>query len=623
MLQELGIRNFALLEDVRVPFGPGFNVLTGETGAGKSILIDAIGRVLGGRASPEDIRTGAEHARIEAVFDLPQRATAPALHALLEEIGLLGSAAGEAERDAEALILSRDLSRTGRSIARINGRAVPVTVQAQVGQHLVDVHGQHEHFSLLRPEVQLDLLDRFGGLLPLRDQVAAVVRELRSGRSVLKQLRVDERELARRVDLLHFQVEEIRAARLQPGEDAELDRERLLLMNAERLAQLSGQLYALLAGGSDEQRSALDLLGMAARELASLAQIDAVATEQERALAEAVAQVEEVARYFRAYLEGVEFDPQRLAAIEDRVDLLRNLKRKYGDTLAAVVAFGEQAAAELEQLANREQRAAELEAREVELVAEAAGRATQLSLARRAAGDRLATLVQRQLADLNLKAAFEVALLQVPDSDGLPLTEQCHGSTLMGAKVQPPAPSAQHGSPNAGATAPYHGTTARTAPGVRFDESGIDQVEFRIAPNPGEPLKPVARIASGGELSRILLALKSILSDVDYAPTLIFDEIDVGIGGRGAEVVAEKLYRIAARHQVLCVTHLPQIAAFGDRHYFIAKQERDGRTVTEVRPLSDPERVEELAQMLGGSTMAALSRANELLSRARKGNTKG
>ncbi|MGH2352938.1 MAG: DNA repair protein RecN [Chloroflexota bacterium] len=582
MLQELTIRNFALLEEVRVAFGDGLNVLTGETGAGKSILIDALGAVLGGRVTTEAIRTGTDRAMVEAIFQLPPAGgSAPVpVRLLLDELGLDSALDGDTEDDG-ALILARELSRSGRSVARVNGRAVPVSMLAQLSASLVDIHGQHEHLSLLRADAQRDLLDRFGGLMAQREAVAAMVKDLRAVRAELRAMQQDEREVARRIDLLSFQVEEIQGAKLQPGEEEALARERTRLANAARLAELAAAVYERLSGSATDAVSAIDQLGQAARDLVQVTRIDAEMAEQEQLLAEAVAQVEEVGRALRAYSEGIEFAPERLEAVNERLDLIHTLQRKYGATIEEVLAFGERAAAELDQIVNREARTAALEQRVAALEQEIAAAATALSSARAAAGDRLAAAVAEELRALSLRGAFEVVLLRQPDPDGVPVD------------------------------------SGRT----RCDETGIDEVEFRFAPNVGEPSKPVARTASGGELSRILLALKAVLSAVDRTPTLIFDEVDAGVGGRNGQVLGEKLAGLAAEHQVLCVTHLPQIAAYGDAHFYIAKQERAGRTVTTVTPLDSDGQARELAQMLGGVTPATLEQARQL--RALAANGKG
>ncbi|HEV2122008.1 MAG TPA: DNA repair protein RecN, partial [Chloroflexota bacterium] len=516
MLQELTIRNFALLEEVRLSFQKGLNVLTGETGAGKSIIIDAIGTVLGGRASSEVIRAGAERAMVEAIFDLPSRSDGGEhLLALIDELGLVDQG-GEGETN---LILARELSRSGRNVARINGRTVPVGVLAQVGSLLIDIHGQHEHLSLLRPGAQRDLLDRYGDLMPQRAKVAALVRDLRSVRTQLREMQHDEREVARRIDLLSFQVEEIQAAKLTPGEEESLVQDRTRLANAARLAELAGAIHQALAGGVGDEPSAMDLLGSAAKDLAMLCRIDEEMETHEALLVEATAQVEELARTFRAYQENIEFAPERLNQVNERLELIHELERKYGATIPEVLAFAEQAGVELESLVNREARTAELERRAATLERDIAREAAVLSEQRRRVGERLASGVAHEMRALSLRGDFEVAVQQETSSEGIAVEGVSDGRP------------------------------------VRLDETGMDVVEFRFAPNPGEPARSVARTASGGELSRILLALKAVLSAADRTPTLIFDEVDAGIGGRNGQVIGEKLALIGEQHQVLCVTH--------------------------------------------------------------------
>ncbi len=590
MLHELTIENFALLARVHIRFGAGLNVLTGETGAGKSIIIDAISRVLGSRGGADDVRTGAKHAHIEAVFSLA--APPAALHTLLAERGLLDTDDDEAPDTGPLdLILTRDIRPSGRSVGRVNGRAVPLHTVAALGRFLLDIHGQTEHLSLLQPATQLQLLDRFAGLEALGEAVRDTAAALGTAQRQWRAMQQNERELARRADLLRYQVDEIADANVQPGEDAALQRERHLLLNAEQLASATASAYAQL-NGTEGAAGAVDQLGDAARQLNALTDIDPTLAETEALLTEATALVEEVGRSLRAYAEAVEADPARLAEVEERLDLIRSLQRKYGDTIEAVLAYGTAAAAELDGLTRRDERLAELAARAEDLAARLGQQATRLSRTRRRAARQLATAVAAELADLSLSAAFEVAVECQPDPDGVPWSPD-----------EAPGPGEE----------PAPGTL------LAWDNSGMDTVEFRIAPNPGEPPKPVARIASGGEMSRILLSLKSILSSVDRTPTLIFDEIDVGIGGRSGWVLGEKLAELAAHHQVLCVTHLPQLAVYGRSHFFIAKQERQNRTTTTVQELAEQERLSEIAQMLGGATAASLTRAREMLERVHRG----
>ena len=594
MLAELTISNFAIIERLNLALGPGFNVFTGETGAGKSILIDAISALLGERIGADVVRAGAERALIEGIFDvsplLAQRATIGAaadaangaadvnvavFTALLAEIGV--------EPEDGQLILSREVTAGGRSVARVNGRVTPLATLQRIAGELVDIHGQGAHLTLLRPERHVVYLDRYAGLEAEREQVAALYAQWRAARRELERLRTDEREIERRIELLRYQVEEITAARLVPGELEDLERERRMLANAERLGELTATVHAALHGDEeDEAPGALDLLATAQRALVELLRLDETLNAQREALDQAIFMLEDVSAATRDYQEQVAADPARQAEVEERLDLISRLRRKYGATLEEILAFAETAARELAGLANREERAAELLAEEERLRQRIGIVAGQLSQRRRVAGEALAQAMERQLDDLNMrKARFQTRISQRPDPDG----------------------------------APVHESSGEMR--YAFTATGVDQVEFLIAPNPGEPFKPLARTASGGETSRLMLALKTILSHADAVPILIFDEIDSGISGRSGQVVGEKLWGLGQAHQVLCITHLPQIAALGDRHFQVAKALRGERTTTEVVALDGASRVDELSQMLGGATTSA-SRANahELLERA-------
>lgn len=576
MLLEITIRDFAIIDLVRISFSSGFNVMTGETGAGKSIIIDAVGALLGGRVGAEVVRTGAKAASIEGVFLLPGSGweSRNALMALLEEYGV--------EKDDDGtIILSREVSASGRTLARINGRTVPVSVLQQVGRTLVDIHGQTEHLSLLRVGRHLDFLDGYGGLLNLRREVADAVSRLRQVRRQIEELTQDERELARRVDLLTFQVNEIDSAKLHPGEEEGLESERVLLVNAEKLILAAEGAYQALYEGVDPQRSILDLLDDVSAGVGSLARLDPGVAAYEKALEEARYQLEDVAHFLRGYRDRIERDPQRLEAVEERLMLIHNLKRKYGASVEEVLAFRDKARSELEGISTSEEKLADLRAEETQLLKRVAQAAERLSIERRAVAGRLAAAVQEELASLAMdKSRFEV-LVEQRLSDG--------GVELSDGRV------------------------------CEFDATGVDNVEFLLSANPGEPTKPLAKIASGGEISRVMLALKTVLAQVDPAVTLIFDEIDAGIGGRTAPVIGRKLWNLSTSHQVICVTHLPQIAAFGDGHLSIRKEVKGERTATFVEALDDDQRIDEIAAMLGGaSTGVARENARELMSGARR-----
>ncbi len=582
MLAELTIRDFAIIDQLHLTFGAGFNVLTGETGAGKSIIIDAIGLLLGDRASPDMIRAGQEKALVEGVFMLAP-GLAAVLDPLLRENGL--------ESDGQELSLAREIRRGGRSISRINGSAVNTTLLSEIGAALVDVHGQSEHLSLMNVKRHVGLLDRYVNLEDLRTTMARLVRQLNTVRRELIALQRDERELARRVDLLTYQVNDIGAARLAAGEDKALEMELKRLSNAEQLMKLTEQVIGALEEGGDEQPAAVDMLGQASHALGRLIRIDPTLEDLQRQLDDLTEQIVDIGREVRHYGDGIEFNPERLQQAEERLSLIYNLKRKYGDSIADIVTFGERAQAELNSITHAGERIEELGKEEKRLLHEIGALGTQMSHARRAAGERLARAIEHELADLRMaRANFAVDIQWQESADG----------AFVSASAFPGA---------AAASAEESAIQRR----VSFDSTGLDRVEFLVSANPGEPLRPLARVASGGETSRLMLALKTVLSHADETPTLIFDEIDVGIGGRVGAIVGQKLWSLNSNHQVLCITHLPQLAAFGDTHFSVSKDTHEGRTITEVRSLARPARVEELAQMLGTPTSVGRESAEALL----------
>ena len=576
MLIELNIANFAIIDELTLRFHPGFNVLTGETGAGKSIIIDAVTLLLGGRADTSFVRSGSNRARIEGSFRLSEEVRT-IIDPILEREGLDGD-------EPDILILGREIRSNGRSFCRVNGSTVNLSILEEVAQPLVDIHGQSEHLSLLKVRQHQRFLDRYAGLDNQRLELAAEVRQLRQVRQELNSLLQDQQRLARRIDQLTFQVEEIEAADLQPGEEEELNIERNRLANAEQLSQLAGELYRLLIeGDGDEQSPATDLLGQAARLIGSLVKLDDTWDEQRQLIDGLVYQLEDLGGTVRAYSENIDFNPSRLQEVEERLGLIFNLKRKYGDTIAEIIEFGQKAQAELDTLSHSEERIDELREEEERLRHKIGQVALALSNARRQASQALAEGVVAQLADLGMdQADFSVQIEWSDDSDGV-YVETGDGQRILAC-----------------------------------DERGLDRIEFLIAPNPGEPPKPLVKVASGGETSRTMLALKTVLASADETPTLIFDEIDQGIGGRVGGVVGRKLWGLAHQgdHQVLCVTHLPQIAAYGDAHYHVAKQVVKNRTQTGVRTLADDDRVEELAQMLGTPSDSTRQSAREILNQA-------
>ena len=555
-LLELGVSDLALLERVRISFAAGFNVVTGETGAGKSLLIDALGLALGSRADPGLVRHGAEAARVEALFD----------------------------RLPEPLVCVREVAASGRSIARLDDETVTAARLAATAGPLVEIHGQHEQARLLDERWQRDLLDAYGGHADARAAMVAAVAAWRENEVALAALAIDPRELERRIALVEHEAAEIAGARLRPGEIAEIRARLAASRHLEAIARGVEAITASLAGDDSEvgPAGARDQAGRAGAEAAALGRLDPRFAALADRLAGLAAELDDAAADARALAEGVDHDPGALLALEERLSFLFTLERKYGEEVAELLVRADRAGAEVERLralgTERARRAGEA----ARLLGEVAGAAQLLSDRRRAAAAALAADVEAALGDLGLGGTtVEVAVGRRPAGRDEPAVE-------LGGDA------------------------------VAFDASGVDVVVFRIAPNPGEPARPLARIASGGELSRISLAIEEVLADADATPTLVFDEIDAGIGGRSADPVGRTLWMLARRHQVLCVTHLPQIAAHADAHFTIHKVVRAGRTVTEVRRLDDDGRIAELAAMIGGPAggPAAEASAGELLERA-------
>ena len=566
MLRDLRIENFAIIDRLELSFGGGLNVLTGETGAGKSIVIDAVEVLLGARASADLVRTGCEGAAVEAVFDVED---APGAARILESEGLPRLADG-------GVALQREISIAGRNASRVNGRAVPLALMQRLGRALLDIHGQHEHQSLLQRASQLLVLDRYGGadLRAARERYDGLYGRWLKLRRDLTELEGESGERERKVDLLRFQANEIAAARLRAGEEDELGTERRILANAARLQETAAGAFAALYEG--DRRPVVDVLGEVQAGLEAAAALDPALKPLAEGVADARYRLEDAARGLREYRDRMQYDPGRLEVIETRLDLLTTLRRKYGATLADVIAFGERAQAEFGRL----ERAAELAAsirQEIAAVAvELGAAAAELSRLRRAAGDKLGRAVTAELDGLSMAGArFAVALEQEEDEPGGEVT------------VRP----------------------------VALGPTGADQAEFLFGPNVGEPPKPLARIASGGEMARVMLAIKTVLADADAVAAMIFDEVDAGIGGRTVQAVAERLARVAAARQVICVTHLPAIASVAESHFVVAKEERDGRVVTLVRRLGAADRAGEIARMLGGSdlTDVTMEHAKKLL----------
>lgn len=570
MLLELSITNLAIIDHTRIRFQDGLNAITGETGAGKSILLDALGAVLGARVSSDLVRTGAKSALVEGQFELPAVGFETILE-ILEEIGI--------EHDpAEPLIFSRDITANGRSSARINGRMVTAGQLNGIGSLLVDIHGQSDHLSILNPDEQRRILDRYAGLEELRAQTSESVAEWKAAKRALAELNTGSREREQRRDLLQFQVNEIDEVAPESGEDDALKRERDVLLNADALRiHALGAVEALI--GEASEIDAISLLRQVERNVLEAAGLDSGAKLLGERATEILVLAEDLARDVRDYAEAIEGDPERLQWVDDRLNSLQVLKRKYGATLEEVIAYRNQAAGDLEELSAEKYDPAALSARLESAQSEARALAIKLSSAREEAASQLSAATMQSIADLHMgNAEVDIRVEQIKDADGLPLAD------------------------------------GRT---VRVDGSGIDSISFLIAPNMGEALKPIGRIASGGETARMMLAIKSILSDVDETPTLVFDEIDVGVGGRSGQMVGEKLWSLTDRHQVIVISHLAQIAAFADKHFRITKHEQDGRIVSEVEELDPPTREEELAAMLDGipATPESLANARAMLQR--------
>ena len=588
MLVELTISNYAVIDRLTVHLGPGFNVLTGETGAGKSIILDALGLLLGDRADAAAVRSGAQQAYVEGIFD-----PSPELGEALSQ----GLQAGDA---ADGLILSREVNANGRSVCRIYGRAQPQRRLAEVGARLVDVHGQSDHLSLLRPGHQLDLLDRYAGLTDLRLRYTGLVRELTRNRRELDDLRRRHADVSARKDLLGFQVNEIAAAGLQEGEDDLLAGERTLRVNALRIHELASLATAALDGDPASEPGAIELIGRAVRELAGLERIDPAMAVMRQAAESAAVQLEELVRDLRSYAESVEFDQQRLTDIEARLDLITFLKRKYGPGIPEILNFERRAVAELAALEGYGQSMARLERASASLRDEAASLAAELSSARRKAARDLAAAVEKELGELGMGGTrLGVGFRLTADDGGLPAHEAHPAWCVVTADD-----SGSSGEPISGP--------------LRFDATGVDRIELVVSTNPGEPLRPLAAVASGGETSRLMLAVKGVLSEADSVPTLVFDEIDAGIGGRVGEAVGRRLWALGRRHQVIAATHLPQIAAYGDQHLSVRKAVQEGRTTTHVLEVKSDTRVEELSQMLGSDSPATRQKAAELLGETEK-----
>lgn len=571
MLTELHIQNFAIIDKLDLRFGAGLIILTGETGAGKSIILDAVVMLIGGKADTTFVRADSDAAFVEGVFQLkgPER---EAVHEVLNREELMD--------DPNYVVLMREVRKEGRSVARVNGRTVNVGLLKELGALLIDIHGQAEHLSLLDPRAHLGLLDRYADVSKPLNDYRQTYHSLLTLRHELNDLRKAQADAERRIEMLTYQVEEIESARLKVGEDEELRKERDRLANAESLAQNAQEALAILEEGSPETPAATDLIGQAAQALAALAKIDAGQSELANQAEVMLDTLSDIIHELRGYMDEIEFNPKRLEDVEERLDLIHSLIRKYGGNIPAVITYGTDAKKQLETITGAADRIAELEIQEAKLLEKLSKQGGTLSEKRKTAAKTMGKGIETELDDLRMASAqFGVDFQTKPDPNGIPLAD---GTRLA------------------------------------FDQNGIDRVEFLVAPNPGEGLKPLAKIASGGETSRLMLGLKNVMARADEVPSLIFDEIDQGIGGRVGMVVGHKLWNLSRSHQVFCVTHLPQLAVFGDQHYQVQKLVDKGRTLTRVEPLEGESRLLELSQMLGEVGEGTLRSAHELLQTARQ-----
>ena len=585
MLRLLSVTNFATIEQLDIELAPGFSVLTGETGAGKSIIVDALGFLIGGRADVGMVRSGARQSRVEGIFllggDISQN-----INVALNEYDI--------DVGEEEIILAREVNLDGRNTCRVNGRIVPLRLLSTLAQHLVDIHGQNQHLSLLRVGEHRDILDKYGGLWQLRTEVAEWARQLTEVRQELDRLRKEEEEVAQRADFLRYQAGEISTANLRPTEYDDLTLERDRVANAERIITLSDHAYRALYDSFDRRESVMDLIGQVSKDLSQLEQLDPSLRQNLESVDALMHQVDELARALRSYRDGIEYSPDRLHELEERLDLINRLKRKYGSTIGEILAFGERALQELEKLYHREERVEGLKAREMDLRRQVGRLAGQLSEARQHAARGLADAIQEEAAGLAFGHVQVLVDIRQSDSeDGVPVGT---------------ADGVPYATPSSGGESVRH---------LAFNGTGIDSVEFLISLNPGEPPRPLARIASGGEASRLMLAIKTILSTADQIPILVFDEVDAGIGGRVGSVLGQKLWGLSKSRLVLCVTHLPQIACYADHHAKVTKLASHDRTVTSVEVLDGEARVTELSQMLGSDSGATRTNALEMLRQAK------
>ena len=562
MIKEIRIRNFAVIENLEVSFGKGLSVLTGETGAGKSIIIDAINLLLGGRADTDSIRSGETTAFVDAVFEI----TDPVTRDLILEFGV--------EMDDSELLIKRQVSNTGKNRCLLNNSSVTVSTLAKIGDRLVDLHGQHDHQALLHPEIHIELLDLYGKCNDLRDEFSEIFSDYQTQSKIFNSMKIDEQELLQKQEFLSFQLKEIDKANLSKEEEEELKAARNKLKHAEQIREGLQKSQSLL---TDEGGSIIENLGQVLKELESVQNIDSGLAEPVERSRSAFYELEEVVESLRSYGQSLEFNPTRLEEIEDRIAEINELKRKYGNEIVNILIRREEIAEELEQLASNEENMESLEndLKKKELMLSKLGK--QLAEKREAAAKNLSRSVEKELKELSMSNVQLSVRFDYPaDPEGF----------IIFRKQKTNATS-----------------------------NGLGTLEFLFSPNQGEEMRPLAKIASGGELSRVMLALKSILNDQNTVPVMIFDEVDTGIGGSVAEKVGIKLQKVATTKQVFCITHLPQIAGMAFSHFRVEKEVKGKRTRSTIRQLKQKERVEELARMSSGEkiTDASLKYAREML----------
>jgi len=559
MLRELHIKNISIIDDVTIEFHEGFNVLTGETGAGKSIIINALSLALGERAAGEIIRSGEKEAVIEAFFDVSSDVLSPSNQKFLQDNGI----------DAgDGLIFKRMISAQGRNRAYINSSMVNLQTLSDVSSNIIDIHGQYDHQSLLSPEHQLDLLDAFGGLLSEREEVKSIFERQHAVKEKIAGLLLKDRERAQRLDMLRFQMDEIEAAGLSPDEEEELTGELKVLSSAVHLTELAANAYESLYSAESSCMVTFSKILDAIREIST---IDSSVKENLRSAEDALPLLEETGYFLRDYKNSMDFRPERLDEIQNRLEIIRGLKRKYGGSVQEVIDYWDKAVIEIEELQDSEEKLEGFNNELEELKGRLTDSARKLSEKRKSVAGKIESKVEAQLAELSM-----------PDTRfSIQITHEKGDDTKDGLKAAP---------------------------------TGIDNIEFLISPNVGEELRPLAKTASGGELSRIMLALKVILAKGDSMPVLVFDEIDTGVGGRAAETMGQKLKALSSGHQVICITHLPQIASHAEEHLRIEKMVENKRTKVRIARIEKHERTEEIARMLGGKiSSASMKHAKEML----------